>query len=352
MQRWFFLEEGKKLKIKPKRKMSVKPPKPVAEVLSQQWVFSVTVASLAPRERVYITGSIPELGYWDYRKMVALEYDRHLDRWSNTITIPNTSDVYYRYVIGIPIEGIDKVVVRYWEVHIEPRVIKDTLLHPTVDAFGDVNGTSSVSRGWLTDQTLVQFKFTKNPLKLKSRLAERLLNIKVTPVKLSFGVEPDESSLSADMDVQVPPGVWVEVATLNNDPSLCTLQAQEQFGREYKPNDVLIINVMAPDPNILAYLVDFYSYRSHASPDDTPCHVGYTYILPNMFKPSEGALELPVTCNVKHRPLGTVNLEYVIIRPMEEQLCDFQVSFAKYWNPSWTGLEVGHRGLGASFKTK
>lgn len=355
MQRWFFLEERKKPKIKQTRKMSIKPSKPAPEVLSQLWVFSVTVPELAAREKVYITGSTPELGVWDYRRMIALEYEPSTNSWSKTITIPNTCDVYYRYVIGVPIENTEMVVVRYWEVHIKPRLIKETLLHPTVDSFGDLNGKHKVSRGWLTDQTLLQFKFTNNPLKLKSRLAERLLNIKVTPVKLSFGPGPavDESSMSTDtLDVDVPPGVWVEVATHNNDPSLCTLQVQEQFGREYKPNDVLLINVLAPDHKMLAYLVDLYSYSSRASSEDPPCHVGYTYILPNMFKPSEGALELPVTCNVKHRPLGTVNIEYVIIRPMEEQLCNLQVSYSKYWNPSWTGLEVGHRGLGASFKTK
>nr|XP_037877395.1 glycerophosphocholine phosphodiesterase GPCPD1-like isoform X4 [Bombyx mori] len=71
-----------------------------------------------------------------------------------------------------------------------------------------------------------------------------------------------------------------------------------------------------------------------------------------MFKPSEGNLELPVTCNVKHRPLGTVNFGYLTVCPIQEKLCNLQVSYAKYWDSSWTGLEVGHRGLGASFKTK
>lgn len=358
MQRWFFLEDRKRSKIKPPTKMSGKDLNKGlagAEILSQQWIFTVNAPNLTAKERVYITGSTHELGEWDYKRSVPLDYDQATDLWSKSVTIPNTCNVYYRYAICIPLDDSNNLIIRRWETNINPRVIKENMFHPTTDLFGNYNDEENVSRGWLTAQHLVQFKFTRNPLHLKSRKAGRIMNIKVTPVELSFGTEPhlEESSLSTDtIDSEVPHGVYVEVSSLDNDPTLCNLQPQQQFGREYKPNDVLLINVMAPNSKNIAYLVDFYSYSSRASSEDPPCHVGYTYILPNMFKPSEGKLELPVTCNVKHRPLGTVNLEYMIVNPIEEQLCDMQVSYAKHWNPSWTGLEVGHRGLGASFKTK
>ncbi|KAG6446286.1 hypothetical protein O3G_MSEX004390 [Manduca sexta] len=355
MQRWFFLEDKKTQKIKPPKKMSAKESEQTVVIPSQEWAFTVSVPNLGPKEKVFITGSIPELGEWDCSKLLPMELDNSSDLWNKSIIIPNIGDVYYRYAICLLNESTNDIIVRSWETNIHPRVIKENMLHPSTDIFGEYDGKQSVSTGWLTSQTLVQFKFCNNPLNLKSRLAGRSMNIKVTPVKLSFGMESqlDESSLSTDtMDTEMPPGVYVEVATLDNNPDVCHLKAQDQFGREYKPNDVLLVNVLAPNPKALAYLIDFYSYSSRACSEDPPCHVGYTYVLPNMFKPSEGMLDLPVTCNVKHRPLGTICFEYLIVCPMQGNLCNLQVSYAKYWDPSWTGLEVGHRGLGASFKTK
>ncbi|KAI5641565.1 glycerophosphoryl diester phosphodiesterase family domain-containing protein [Phthorimaea operculella] len=305
---------------------------------------------------MYITGSTPELGEWDPTKCLEMEPDPGTDMWSRTVTIPNTCEVYYRYAICTEIEGSNQLLVQRWETNVKPRVITESMLHPGVDNFGDYDGKVKVDRGWLTVQSLLQFKFMNNPLQLKSRKAGRIMNIKVTPVKLSFGNElhVEDSSLSTDTveHIEAPQGVKVEVATLNNELAMCYPQPQEQFGREYKPGEVLLVNIYAPNHQNLAYLVDFYSYSSRASPTDPPCHVGYTYVLPNMFKSSEGVMELPVTCNIKHRPLGTVNIEYLIVNPMANNLNTFQVSYAKHWNPMWTGLEVGHRGLGASFKAK
>lgn len=356
MQRWFFLEDKKKRKFKPPKKMSVKEPEVVTETLTQEWVFTVSVLDCVNTlEKVFMTGSTIELGEWDYDKMILLENVEGTDIWTKSVIIPNTCEVFYRYAICMIAEETNNVIIRRWETNIHPRSINENMLHPITDLFGDYEGKQSVTTGWLTTQTTVQMKFCNSPLKLKSRLAGRLMNIKVTPVKLSFGTEAvvEDSSHSMDtVDADLPAGVYVEVATLDNDTSICKLNPQEQFGKEYKPNDVLLFNISAPIPKGLAYLVDFYSYSSRACSEDPPCHVGYTYVLPNMFKPSEGMLELPVTCNIKHRPLGTVNIEYLIISPMNKNLCSMQVSYAKYWDPSWTGLEVGHRGLGASFKTK
>ncbi|CAG4968151.1 unnamed protein product [Colias eurytheme] len=355
MQSWFFLEDSKRRKLKIQRKMTDKQIPQKTEIATQNWVFSVALSDLSSKEKLFITGSTPELGEWDYRKIVPLELNENANVWTKTIEIPNDCDVYYRYVVCAVNEECSETRICRWECSIEPRVIKESMLHPVIDHFGEYGGNERLIRGWLTSQSLVQFKFIDNPLKLKSRLAGRLMHIKVTPVKLSFGTEShiEESSLSTDtMDIETPAGVYVEVATLDNDPSLCSLQPQEQFGREYRPNDTLLVNVFAPNPKSIAFLIDFYSYSTRASSEDPPCHIGYTYVLPNMFKPSEGLLELPVTCNVKHRPLGTINFEYLIICPMEENLSNFKVTYAKHWDPTWTGLEVGHRGLGASFKTK
>lgn len=358
MQSWFFLENKNIPRPKKRRDSSKKMSEfPVPEDepdKCRDWKFLVKAPELNQREKVFITGNITELGEWDHERLVSMEYDPAAELWVATVSVPDCCDFDYRYAVCHV--SAETIIIRKWETNIKPRVLKGTTTYPIVDTFGEYDGKFRINTGWLSSETILQFKFINNPLKLKSRLHGRLLNIKVTPVKLSFGSEPhaEDSSLSMDnMDVEIPPGVIVEVATLNNDLNICALQLQEQFGRTYKPDDVLLINVSVPRPEGLAYLVDFYSYSSRAATVDPPCHVGYTYVLPNMFKQSEGSMELPVSCNVKHRPLGTVNIEYLIVRPMvTKKLLDLQVSYAKHWDPSWTGLEVGHRGLGASFKTK
>lgn len=54
----------------------------------------------------------------------------------------------------------------------------DTL--PSPDKFGYYNGYLKNERGWLTDETVIQFKLFNNPIKLwKSRLQNRKVHIKV-----------------------------------------------------------------------------------------------------------------------------------------------------------------------------
>jgi len=42
--------------------------------------------------------------------------------------------------------------------------------------------------------------------------------------------------------------------------------------------------------------------------------------------------------------------DYLIVRPITGYDCDMSVSYSRIWNKTWQGLDVGHRGLGTSFK--
>lgn len=51
---------------------------------------------------------------------------------------------------------------------------------PDPDKFGYHNGYCKIERGWLTDETVIQFKLFNNPIKIwKNRLQNRKLLIKV-----------------------------------------------------------------------------------------------------------------------------------------------------------------------------
>jgi glycerophosphocholine phosphodiesterase GPCPD1 len=64
----------------------------------------------------------------------------------------------------------------------KPRIIpKGNELQPEdcVETFGVVNGVEKIDKGWLTNETILQFKFFNNPFNLKERIKNRLLYVKV-----------------------------------------------------------------------------------------------------------------------------------------------------------------------------
>lgn len=128
--------------------------------------------------------------------------------WSRDIYIPANKDVPYRYLICTVDPMTENVHVRRWETHLNPRQISadhgevtqiDSKLSPVVEAavpkpsspststntvpgidtFGDINGVEKIDRGWLTTETVFQFKFIRNPFILKQKLKNRLLYVKV-----------------------------------------------------------------------------------------------------------------------------------------------------------------------------
>lgn len=125
-----------------------------------------------------------------------------------------------------------------------------------------------------------------------------------------------EDSLSNDTrengGTEQPVNAFAEVATLKSSTSQM-FEAQSQFGSPYQQDDIMIFNVSVSDPENVAYLVDLYTYSSRVSPeqDEPPYHLGYHYILPNLLRKSDGRIELPITCALKHRPLGMMNIDYM-----------------------------------------
>lgn len=133
-----------------------------------------------------------------------------------------------------------------------------------------------------------------------------------------------EESLSNDTRENTnesPAYAFTEVATLNSDEF--RFQPQDQFGRAYNRDDILVFHVTVTEPENMAYLIDLYTYKRIDGP---PHHLAYHYLLPTFLKKSEGLLELPITCASKHRPLGMMRLEFVKITPLDDPKCDMKVS--------------------------
>lgn len=354
------------------------------------WTFRVLMTEkLAPNEQLAIVGSCEALGNWQHTGAALMtrqegqeteEQSESEDEqeeeeqnagagkvWTAQVYIPRHCATEYRYMVCGVDSASEQLLVRRWEVQLQPRRIAE-LDEPTgqcQDTFGDVNGKQKVDRGWLTKESLVQLKFFYAPFTWKQRMKRRLVHVKVTPMNLRIPgagtadfapVSSLEDSLSNDThDTRENGGdssafAFSEVVTLSADE--CEVRAQEQFGTACGSSDLVIVHLTVADLDNTAYLVDLYSYSSRVAKDDgPPLHLGYHYVLPNLFKRSEGNLELPITCAKGHRPLGMMRLGYLIVRPSSHSAhMDMRVSYARYWNNKWTGLDVGHRGSGTSFK--
>lgn len=100
----------------------------------------------------------------------------------------------------------ENIHVRRWETHFKPRQIcadpekvtnteseatsdspstsnssrSPSSKAPDIDTFGDINGLEKIDRGWLTTETVYQFKFIRNPFILRQKLKNRLLYVKVS----------------------------------------------------------------------------------------------------------------------------------------------------------------------------
>ncbi|KAK1133567.1 hypothetical protein K0M31_011369 [Melipona bicolor] len=376
----------------------------------RDWIFRVQVHKLEKNEVLYVVGNLPELGAWNHNQAIQLSQehgsrdsptlfdsnssfysdDGHENAgdigdgafgddeggqiFSQKVALPIDADVEFRYFVAVICQSngtknsAKTLIIRRWETHMTPRFIKkntssnftnDTL--PSPDKFGYYNGYFKNERGWLTDETVIQFKLFNNPIKLwKTRLQNRKVHIKMTPVNLvrhnslelqQFGGDCVDDSLSMDTQdiVDQPAFSITEIAAMNDEEA--HFKIQEQFGRAYNEDDFIIFNVAVRYPETIAYLVDYYVYSSRCFPGEPPSHIGFSYILPSALQSSVGLLTVPIT-STKHRPIGQLTVEYVVIRSIPDYPWDMSISYAKHWEQRWSGLDVGHRGLGTSFQTE
>ncbi|XP_049277115.1 glycerophosphocholine phosphodiesterase GPCPD1 isoform X2 [Anopheles funestus] len=375
MQRWWFLEENGDAKdtsssTSQKTESSVKKPKQPTPAGDRRYTFRVLVTyDLLKDETIAITGSCESLGNWDSEQCVQLHPESDGDRniWRLATELPRDASVKYRYLICSVDPTSGNVHVRRFETHTVPRQVpidlSDEEVHtgqvqPKIDTLGDIDGNIKLDKGWLTTETIMQFKFFDNPFSVKERIKNRLLYVKITTMNLRINAESQnlssllEESLSNDTRENGAESAttysFTEVTSLRN-PNV-SYEQQSQFGCPYHKDDFLIYNVTVAEPENVAYLVDLYTYSSKSKEDEPPYHLGYHYILPNFLKKSEGVLELPVTCASKHRPLGMMRIEYLKVTPLLPSRCTLERSYIRYWNKRWTGLDVGHRGSGTSFK--
>ncbi|KAJ6648292.1 Glycerophosphocholine phosphodiesterase GPCPD1 [Pseudolycoriella hygida] len=340
MQRWWYLDNKGKSDEKSERRL---PSKSIEtnDGGVRKCLFRVLVTEqLNTLESICLTGECSALGNWIPQHCVLLQRE---------------NDIKYRYFVCLLDNTTENIHVRRWETHLKPRQINayDEVTSVT-DTFGEIDGLLKVDCGWLTTETVIQFKFFNNPFHLKQKLRNRTLFVKLTPMNLRTSNETSlslDDSLSSDTRENTTESssfAFAEVVTLKYPHSV--IEQQQQFGQKYNRDDIIVFNVTVEEPDNIAYIIDLYMNSSKRAPDEPPVHLGYHYVLPNVLRKSDGELELPITCASSHRPLGMMNIEYLKITPLKSHDMTMKQSFIRYWNRKWTGLDVGHRGSGNSFK--
>lgn len=372
MQRWFFADEAEACDAMAAPPVTSPPSTPIfhssTSITDRPWTFCVLMnQDLYPNEKVAVVGNIESLGNWQHKNCVVMTKSETSNVWSVTVNIPRERATEYRYLVCAIDPTTEQLIIRRWETHLSARIVPEMAENEPccLEIFGVSDDVEKIDRGWLTSETLVQLKFFHAPFTWKQRMKKRLLFVKVTPMNLripSSGVSeahtsicPLEDSLSNDTHDTRENGTdlstafaFNEVVSLKINES--EIRAQPQFGTACGQEDMIIFHLTIGDFESTAYLIDLYTYSSKAALDEPPYHLGYHYVLPNLLKSSEGHLDVPITCASRHRPLGMMKIGYLIVQPLSFLTMDMKVSYTRYWNHKWTGLDVGHRGSGTSFK--
>lgn len=368
MHRWFFM--GDEIAIEkptpPSTPVELAKTSSLSSLLDSDWTFCVKCdRELCSSESLAVCGSIPALGRWNPNKCLLLAREENSTFWSLTVSLPRKYVIQYRYLI-CALTANGKKVLRFWEPHYESRLISryqtqclnDNAIYET---FGFINDKFKVERGWIDSYlTVVQFKFYHEPFELNTIEEQTELYVKISTLKLiqqetCCRVINEKSSskdslklwqkceTKADLKSAF---AFCEVALLHSEEG--EFHKQPKYGTPCGANDVLIFNITMDNFQQTGYVIDLYKYSPKAGSDVPPYHVGYQHVLPHELKGSDGILNLKIMCAIRHRPIGCMKCDYLVIKP----LCSYDFTMEKnysYWDDKSMGLYIGHRGSGKSF---
>ncbi|XP_001361918.3 glycerophosphocholine phosphodiesterase GPCPD1 [Drosophila pseudoobscura] len=293
-------------------------------------------AQLAVHERPALVGNLQVLGAWKASGALLLNRTAIHNVWSGSVEIPQNSSVEYRY-FAAAVGRSGNVQVRRWESHVLPRTFNVTKLPGNrSDEFGVISGQRQLTLGWLQESgSILQLKVFRDALRLEEDPVDSgrgALRLRVQPVDPAT-LSPILSSARANIE-------YVRMAYADSK-----LRAQPEYGVPYAAPDILMYHAALDELEKVAFLVEVYAEQTE---DDLVRLLGYAHLQPTSLTGSEGTVTLSLISPLWQRVVGELRMEYLLIRPMANHSFDLRTSFAHYWRGNWTGLEIGHRGLGKS----
>lgn len=364
MHRWFFA--GDEIIYKAPTPPATPGPEPCTppsdQIPEAEWKFTVKFKGrLCSNESVALTGNCDSLGNWEVQKCVILQKIPNSSAWTITLNIPRNCDIRYRYLICATNDRGYRIV-RSWETHKGGRLIRqedEQELEESMssDVFGVSKGARHIERGWISgDVQAVQFTFFQAPFTFKEVRSKNplLLYVKVTLMKLKSS-ESSEVPLKQSQNREEEKDealrktfAYCEVASWGQSRE-AEFHCQPKYGTACHPEEILMFHMTLGDVANTVYLIDLYTYPPKTACDVPPYHLGYQYVLPQQLKGSEGTLRMNIMCATKHRSIGSMVFDYLLIKPLSSHTFDLRDTSAYDWRKEQIPLHIGHRGCGKSF---
>jgi glycerophosphocholine phosphodiesterase GPCPD1 len=182
----------------------------------------------------------------------------------------------------------------------------------------------------------------------KPKYRKQTYRIKCTPIDQRYKDHLDEDEEEDEWGTHVsPPSTFTKVLVSTLDEREINLCAQHQCGTIIKPEGYMIFTAETLEPESLGFQFDFYVHEEEVEPR----HVGYCYLLPVDLKKSNDTKTVPIT-GLHHKPIGQIVLDYLIVKPVPGLDLKMAVSYQNHWKVERKSLDVGHRGMGSSYKHK
>ncbi|XP_016967279.1 glycerophosphocholine phosphodiesterase GPCPD1 [Drosophila biarmipes] len=287
---------------------------------------------LAPDEYVAVTGDHPALGFWQLEKALPLKaQDKSRSKWYLRVWICASQRFYYRYVVYSK-NGQGKRVLRSWEGQRVARMLQTYEIYrsPGLDIFGEayptsVGGGFYMERGWLQYEYVIELKFVwQDHLVISGMASGAKYRMILTPLNII-----DDTR--------------IEVCRYAYNQS--SFRAQNQRGVRYSQGSIVVFRIYQPLDTHNALRLSIYQVSR-----DVQLSVGEAYIFPDQIKGSRGILQLPVFASLQNIAIGELTLPYLVVQPMPKvEAGNLRASFHHYWPDNWPTLDVGYRGLGASY---
>ncbi|CAJ0583076.1 unnamed protein product, partial [Mesorhabditis spiculigera] len=341
--------------------------------------FDATVSTQEVRswERLYVVGSIPELGTWNPHK--ARELQKTTDgAWQVKVNISNQyKSIEYRYFIGASLdaasEGSQPInVVIKWESQLRPRrALVFQGIAKTKDTFGSYDGRTTVGDGWLCheDERAFYVRIHGNALEIfPGKDQQKTYRVKMVPFDVRFeemisyepryaskgliwrmhslyvgGTSIDENEAhEAQPRPQYPSFSETELSVLTRtDP---VFGAQYQNGSVFRNNiDYLVFRTRTVALEQLAFCIELYEEKGTS-------RVGVAWALPAGLSDTYGKAKYAII-NRHQQPMGQINVDYMIISPWKGDAIArdlMHITYGRHWKKR-SMLEVGHRGMGVSY---
>ncbi|XP_029405104.2 glycerophosphocholine phosphodiesterase GPCPD1 [Bactrocera dorsalis] len=303
-------------------------------------IFTVDVRRVVRAgERVAVVGDHARLGAWQVERAVVMTPSgRDNGVWSAKVAICANARIHYRYFI-FSVDRYGRRRVHEWEGVPYGRVLEQYQMYrpPGKDQFGLLShmtvGDVEHEKGWLRHEYAIEFKFIwEQHIKFYRYMH---LN-RATKFLLKMSVSQNGFELS--------PSAWrdTELEVSHYAYNRSQLQPQTERGVPYTAGDVVIFRFTAALNTKNSYQLNVFT----ADGD----RVGEALILSLDLRGGEGVLNVPIQGTVNGFQVGALTLPYVIIRPLDGA-ADYNLrgSFQRYWPMNWPSVDIGHRGIGASY---